>query len=279
MISLIGRLPTSVPCVLPLDYTAGAGVQIWNLGSTQEIHLARMPESADGIASPLGPNKLFLSGDGRNFHQLRVSSAAAQAFLTATPRFIPMAFSVEGAGMRLLCNLPGDSERLVDLVTSHWRPGDLLRDAAFYLYSEGEEAPALEGALRRWWMENVEDPSPGRETVDAATFTAFVRGLGHIINNANAVIAFNADCPGDLEDADEVLPAIRSASGRITRLIHRLQQRFSRNAGVIPDPLAVLKEYEDQEEILRQWATEAPEPAAPVPAKPSPAKSPALLVI
>ncbi|HSA59788.1 MAG TPA: response regulator [bacterium] len=277
--SLIGRLPTSVPCVLPSHYTAGADVQIWNLGSAQEIHLARMPESPVEIASALGPDKLFLSGDGRNFHQLRVSLAAPQALLTATPRFIPMAFTAESSGMRLLCNLPDDSERLVDLVASHWRPGHFLQDAAFYLFSEDEETPALEGALRRWWAGNVEETSPGRETVDAAAFTAFVRGLGHIVNNANAVIASHAEYLMARENADEGLLAIRSASHRITRLIHRLQQRFHGDAVVIPDPLTVLKEYEVLEEILREWAVEAAKPAAPVPAMSSPAVSTSLLVI
>ena len=275
--SLIGRLPSSVSAVLPPDYLNVSSLHSWNLGAGQEIHVARMPEPSMETASALGHNTLFLSGDGRNFHQLRVGSATPQALLTATPRFIPMAFATEGAGMRLLCNLPGDSERLVDLLASQRHTGELLQDAAFYLFSKSEETPAPEGALRRWWAENVENPPPGRERIDAATFTEFVHGLGHAINNANAVIAYNAQ--GDDADSDKLLPDILASSNRIGRLMHRLQQRFHGSTGPLPDPLAVLDEHERQEVILREWAAAATEPASPVSLKLPASKTSPLLVI
>jgi ActR/RegA family two-component response regulator len=220
-----------------------------------------MPEDTAG----LGRDTLFVSGDGRSFHQLRVAAESPKALLTATPRFIPMVFATEGMGMRLLCNLPNDDARIVDLIASPARQGELLKDAAFYLFSNDEGAPPIQGALRDWWSVNVETPAPDRGAIDAGALVEFVHNLGHFLNNANAVIAANAEAAvDDDEAAGQGLRDILDASRSIGRLMHRLQQRYRRGSDAVPDPLGVLSEHERQERILREWAHAETKPASPV---------------
>lgn len=117
--------------------------------SGQEVWVVQSPkgEFVEG-------SRFFLSSDGRRFHQLQVAESRVHAFLARTPHLPSMVLVKREDSVDLLINDPKNPEILLEGRLTTRLVADLLPEAAFYVFSDGE-VPPFEGALKRWWSGNV----------------------------------------------------------------------------------------------------------------------------